>query len=103
MLTLSPAVPVVTFTPAQIADVPCLGGHTNTERGYLPILASKLSWTLAEFANEIHSPPSAVPPIPHGPPGSATPSVTLAQQEQQALRNIQVFVSEADRHPLERI
>ncbi|KIJ66571.1 hypothetical protein HYDPIDRAFT_180940 [Hydnomerulius pinastri MD-312] len=28
-----------------------LCGHTNTERGYLPVLASKLSSTLAEFAN----------------------------------------------------
>jgi len=106
MLTLSLAVPVMTFTPAQIADVPCLGGHTNTERGYLPILASKLSWTLAEFANEIPSSSQAVPPgslVPHAASGSTTPSVTLTQQERQALRNIQVFVSETDKHPLERM
>ncbi|KAF8551094.1 NGG1p interacting factor 3 [Imleria badia] len=82
-----------------------LCGHTNTERGYLPILASKLSSTLTEFANETLASSQAVPATtlrPHGPSGLSS-SVTLTEQERQALRNVQVFVSEADRHPLERM
>ena len=94
------------FPPARIADMTFYsGGHTNTERGYLPILASKLSSTLAEFANETHPFSQAVTPkslLPHGPSGPTSP-VTLTPQERQALRNIQVFVSEADGHPLERV
>ncbi|KAH0825970.1 hypothetical protein J3R83DRAFT_7565 [Lanmaoa asiatica] len=82
-----------------------LGGHTNTERGYLPILASRLSSTLTEFANEPILSSEAVPPtslVPHGPLGP-TSSVTLTVQEKDALRNIKVFVSATDTHPLERM
>jgi len=89
-----------------------LCGHTNTERGYLPILASKLSSTLTEFANggdpsSLSSHGEAVPQTtstsgPHG----ASPSISgpgLTEQERQALRNVEVFVSEADTDPLERM
>lgn len=56
---------------------------------------------LAEFANESR----AVPPtssLLHGPSGPP-PSVTLTEQAQQVLRSVQVLVSQADGHPLERM
>src|SRR6266853_4482286 len=34
------------------AQVSLLGGHTNTERGYLPLLASKLRAELAKLEGE---------------------------------------------------
>ncbi|KAF9218550.1 NGG1p interacting factor 3 [Gyrodon lividus] len=81
-----------------------LCGHTNTERGYLHILASKLSSTLAEFANANGSSKdvlgsSASLSTISGP----SASVVLTEQEKETLRNVQVFVSTADKHPLERM
>lgn len=49
----------------------CAGGHTNTERGYLPILAQKLS-------KELQS-----------------------QGDGEGLEEVEILVSESDRHPLE--
>ncbi|KAG8219191.1 hypothetical protein J3R82DRAFT_2, partial [Butyriboletus roseoflavus] len=85
--------------------LPPSGGHTNTERGYLPILASRLSSTLAEFANGTTPCCQTFPPTSlasHGPPGSTLPA-TMTEEETRALRNITVFVSAADTHPLERM
>lgn len=48
------------------------GGHTNTERGYLPILAAKLHHELQ-----------------------------ASEFEGQDLRDVEVLVSQTDRHPLE--
>ena len=36
----------------RTSKVTCLGGHTNTERGYLPVLASKLQAELAAYEGE---------------------------------------------------
>ena len=49
-----------------------VGGHTNTERGYLPILAAKLRQELCgeEYKN-------------------------------QGVKEVEIFISQEDRHPLE--
>jgi len=52
----------------------CEGGHTNTERGYLPILAQKL---YKELQSE-------------DPQGAS-----------EGLEDVEILVSESDRHPLE--
>jgi hypothetical protein len=51
------------------------GGHTNTERGYLPILASKL-----------RSVPSQM--------------IDLTPEEKNLLSHMEVYVSKEDKHPL---
>ncbi|KIJ11340.1 hypothetical protein PAXINDRAFT_177349 [Paxillus involutus ATCC 200175] len=78
-----------------------LCGHTNTERGYLPLLASKLSSAFAAFASEDESQEGSESL------GSLSTtsgsSVALTEKEKETLKNVQVFVSKADRHPLERM
>ncbi|KAH9948192.1 NGG1p interacting factor 3 [Amylocystis lapponica] len=54
-----------------------LCGHTNTERGYLPVLAQKLSQSLESLASDVD-------------PALAS-----------SLRALEVSVSQADRHPLQ--
>ena len=49
-----------------------IGGHTNTERGYLPVLAQKLNH---EFQTQ--------------------------EFQEQGLGEVEVLVSEKDRHPLD--
>ncbi len=55
-----------------------IGGHTNTERGYLPILAQKLS---AQLKNEVGT--------------ESNP------QQTSDLRTWEVYVSKKDKHPLQ--
>ena len=43
---------IVLFEKKRKAQVSRLGGHTNTERGYLPVLASKLHTELAKLGGE---------------------------------------------------
>ncbi|KAI6135925.1 NGG1p interacting factor 3 [Pisolithus sp. B1] len=74
-----------------------LCGHTNTERGYLPVLASKLRALLAEYAQ----PMSAMTPM-SGHDGGAQ-GLSLTEAERRALRSAKVYVSQTDRHPLERV
>lgn len=81
------------FSPARLTDDP-LGGHTHTERGYLPILATHLRRTLAEFANEAEVP---VPSVP------CAVRLNMTEVDRQALMDVDVFISAADRHPLERM
>ncbi|KIK97720.1 hypothetical protein PAXRUDRAFT_824640 [Paxillus rubicundulus Ve08.2h10] len=75
-----------------------LCGHTNTERGYLPLLASKLSSAFATLASEEgfqeDSEPSST---------TSGSSVPLTEKEKETLRDIQVCISTTDRHPLERM
>lgn len=59
-------------------DIHFPGGHTNTERGYLPILGQKLKQALTEFA-------SAEADAAHA----------------SALRSLEVEVSKEDKHPLQ--
>lgn len=63
-----------------------LCGHTNTERGYLPILAKKLSDVLAELARDESS---------NG----------LSREERIEIEKYQldIHISEADMHPLDRM
>ncbi|KAG1742613.1 NGG1p interacting factor 3 [Suillus paluster] len=63
-----------------------LCGHTNTERGYLPVLAKKLSDTLSDLAQD---------ESPNG----------LSQEERTEIKKYQldIHVSEADRHPLDHM
>lgn len=58
------------------------GGHTNTERGYLPTLARRLSEELASVASEVE--------------GKAEGDTTGAS----VLRALRVDVSTKDKHPL---
>ncbi|KAH7886441.1 NGG1p interacting factor 3 [Phlebopus sp. FC_14] len=75
-----------------------LCGHTNTERGYLPILASTLRSTLAEFAKQ----------------GACTTPSTFcfyfrsfffffffAERDEDV--DVDVVVSQTDKHPLQRM
>ena len=55
----------------HVNDVPGIGGHTNTERGYLPILAKKL-------LTELHS----------------------EEFRDEDLDDVKILISEQDRHPL---
>lgn len=99
MLTLVTCGPDYTVFSRAIAGR-TTGGHTNTERGYLPILASKLTTALSEFANKPDCvSQAATTSMPH----SGGPTCVLTEQERQALRSVGVLVSEADRHPLERM
>lgn len=57
------------------------GGHTNTERGYLPILASKLRKELRHYQEtEIFT--------------------ALTDSDQEVVRQLEIDVSAEDRHPL---
>ncbi|KAH7914566.1 NGG1p interacting factor 3 [Hygrophoropsis aurantiaca] len=60
-----------------------LCGHTNTERGYLPVLAEKLRATFSQLTEE----------------------TVVTESERTELKNLQleVFVSKEDRHPLQRM
>lgn len=68
------------------------GGHTNTERGYLPILASKLRTTLAEFAR------SDV-----GLADQRGECISLTEEDLRLLESVEVVVCGEDKHPLERM
>jgi len=57
-----------------------LCGHTNTERGYLPLLASKLKTQLSLESHEVNE---------------LNPGLS------NALRSLSVHISSADRHPLQ--
>lgn len=63
-----------------------LCGHTNTERGYLPILAKKLLDALSELARDESS---------NG----------LSREERIEIEKCQldIHISEADMHPLDRM
>lgn len=63
-----------------------LCGHTNTERGYLPVLAKKLSDALSYLAQE------------ESPDG-------LSLEERAEIKKYQpdIHISEADRHPLDHM
>ncbi|KAI5998301.1 NGG1p interacting factor 3 [Pisolithus albus] len=74
-----------------------LCGHTNTERGYLPVLASKLRALLAEYAQPA---PTLTPPSDCG---SGVQGPNLMESERRTLGSAEVYVSQADRHPLERV
>ncbi|KAF8838697.1 NGG1p interacting factor 3 [Paxillus ammoniavirescens] len=78
-----------------------LCGHTNTERGYLPLLASKLSSAFAAFASEDESQEGSESLASLSTISGS--SVALTKKEKETLKNVQVFVSTADRHPLERM
>ncbi|KAF9235382.1 NGG1p interacting factor 3 [Melanogaster broomeanus] len=80
-----------------------LCGHTNTERGYLPVLASKLGSTLAEFANADEYSSQDVPASSGSSTSGRSPSVTLREHEKEMLRHVEVLVSSADEHPLARM
>ncbi|KAL4064132.1 GTP cyclohydrolase 1 type 2/Nif3 [Scleroderma yunnanense] len=67
-------------------------GHTNTERGYLPILASKLRTTLSELAHA-----DACPEDERG------ECVLLTEEDRRVLENVEVVVCAEDKHPLERM
>lgn len=69
-----------------------LCGHTNTERGYLPILASKLRTTLAEFAR------SDV-----GLADQRGECISLTEEDRRLLESVEVVVCGEDKHPLERM
>ena len=57
-----------------------IGGHTNTERGYLPILAKKLTSELQSEANDVFG---------------IDPALA------STLRSLEVHVSKEDKHPLQ--
>ncbi|KAG1871585.1 NGG1p interacting factor 3 [Suillus subluteus] len=63
-----------------------LCGHTNTERGYLPVLAKKLSDALSEVVRD----------------GSSS---GLSREERIEIEKYQIdiHISEVDRHPLDRM
>ncbi|EIW87399.1 NGG1p interacting factor 3 [Coniophora puteana RWD-64-598 SS2] len=69
-----------------------LCGHTNTERGYLPTLASKLRNSLAELGRDSST-------------TDTNSALTLTNEEKLALAKykLEVVVSEADKHPLVRM
>ncbi|KAL4070252.1 NGG1p interacting factor 3 [Scleroderma citrinum] len=69
-----------------------LCGHTNTERSYLPILASKLRTTLSELAHA-----DACPEDERG------ECVLLTEEDRRVLENVEVVVCAEDKHPLERM
>jgi hypothetical protein len=58
------------------------GGHTNTERGYLPVLAARLRAELQKFRN-------------------TDAFASLAATDQDVVRHLEVHVSVEDRHPLQ--
>ena len=64
-------------TPAHNDHAPT-GGHTNTERGYLPTLAEKLRQSLQDVAGE-----------------------EANAEHASVLRSLEVVVSTKDRHPLQ--
>jgi len=78
------------FTPFTLSSTS--GGHTNTERGYLPILASKLRTTLAEFAR------SDV-----GPTDQRGEVISLTEEDRRLLESVEVVVCGEDKHPLKRM
>jgi len=59
-----------------------LCGHTNTERGYLPILANKLCKELKHFQN-------------------SDAFASYEDAEKEIVRQLEVYISLEDRHPLE--
>lgn len=63
-----------------------LCGHTNTERGYLPVLAKKLSDALSELVRD-------------------ESSSGLSREERIEIKKYQmdIHISEVDRHPLDRM
>ncbi len=65
------------FTVQRSHKFTCTGGHTNTERGYLPRLAKRLRKQLTEEAAQVDA------------------------EEAQALTALEVYVSEKDEHPLQ--
>jgi hypothetical protein len=58
------------------------GGHTNTERGYLPVLATKLQAELKKFQQ-------------------TDTFASYADTDQEIVRQLEVHVSVEDRHPLQ--
>ena len=68
------------------------GGHTNTERGYLPILASKLRTSLSEFACCDASPAD-----------ERGECFSLSEEDRQLLEGVEIVVCGEDKHPLERV
>ena len=68
------------------------GGHTNTERGYLPILASKLRTSLTELARYDASPAD-----------ERGECVSLSEEDRQLLEGLEIVVCGEDKHPLERV
>lgn len=63
-----------------------LCGHTNTERGYLPILAKKLSDTLSELARD-----------------ESSNGLSREERIEIEKNQLDIHISEADKHPLDRM
>jgi len=59
-----------------------LCGHTNTERGYLPILATKLRTELKQFQN-------------------TEAFASYLDADQEIVRHLEVHISAEDQHPLQ--
>lgn len=63
-----------------------LCGHTNTERGYLPILAKKLSDTLSELARD-----------------ESSNGLSREERIEIEKNQLDIHISEVDKHPLDRM
>ncbi|KAG1763254.1 NGG1p interacting factor 3 [Suillus occidentalis] len=63
-----------------------LCGHTNTERGYLPILAKKLSDALSELARD-----------------ESSNGLSREERIEIEKHQLDIHISEADMHPLDRM
>jgi dinuclear metal center YbgI/SA1388 family protein len=66
-----------------------LCGHTNTERGYLPILADRLRTELSLFQSSTATEYD-----------QASSFASFSGNDQQIVRQLEVHVSKTDRHPL---
>jgi len=73
-----------------------LCGHTNTERGYLPILAAKLRAELSLF----QSTTTSINTTTDDENDKASSFASFSDEDQQIVRRLEVHVSEEDRHPL---
>lgn len=84
-----------------------LCGHTNTERGYLPVLVSKLRAVLAEYARPTSTAMSLGDHDGDGGPNmqqnSEVQGLSLMEKERRVLSCAEVYVSQTDRHPLDRV